>query len=202
MGRNIKHVLDGSKGGMPSALWVVSIAFSIGIFAGCLLASQVGGGGSDSLTVYLKNYLLSVKSGELTSPSLLPLIWEVFRWPILAVFLGLTPLGLVAVPALFLLRGFLLAFSIGSLYRMLATQGLLLSFLISGVSGMIAIPVLFILGVQSMMAARMLTGRGNPYGRRYFMRLAACAVALLFCVILERFAVPPLLIAAASNLAG
>jgi len=202
MRRNIKRILDVPKGSINSALLVVSVFFAIGLFAGCLLAAQVGGGGSDSLTVYIKNYILAIQEGKSGSPALLPLIWEVFRWPILAVFLGLTPLGLAAVPALFLLRGFLLAFSIGSLYRMLAGQGLLLAFYISGLSGLILFPVLFIIGVQSLMAARMLKGNGNPYGRRYFIRLGFCAVALLVCVILERFVVPPLLLVSASSLVG
>jgi hypothetical protein len=198
----MKKILDGPKGGLKFALMVVSVSFTIGIFAGCLLAAQVGGGGTDSLTVYLKNYLVAVESGKSEAPSVLPLIWEVFRWPILAVFLGLTPLGIVAIPALFLLRGFLLSFSIGSLYRMLAAKGLLLAFYISGISGFIIIPVLFLLGVQSMMAARMLSGRGNPYGKRYFVRLGICAVALIVCVILERFVVPPLLLVSAASMAG
>ena len=46
------------------------------------------------------------------SPPLLISVWETIRWPLLVFGLGFTTLGLLGIPLVFSVRGFLLAFSI------------------------------------------------------------------------------------------
>ena len=78
---------------------------------------------------------------------------------------GFTPTGLLGLPILFAARGFLLAFSIASFVRLFGSTGCLLAFLVFGITGAVAFPALFVLGVQSLLAARVLAsrflGRGN-----------------------------------------
>ena len=83
--------------------------------------------------------------------------------------------------------------------------GCLLALLVFGVSGALSVPVLFVLGVQGLLAARVLAGRvwGDgktppPYGKLYFFRCGACAVALCVSLLLDCFVVPGLV----SSLAG
>ena len=54
MRKRIVHIWDVPAGGALTALAVVSAAFCLGALAGMLVASQVGGGGQDSLTAYLE----------------------------------------------------------------------------------------------------------------------------------------------------
>lgn len=118
---------------------------------------------------------------------------------------GHRALGLLGLPLLFAVRGFLLAFSIASFVRLFGGVGCLLALLVFGVSGALSVPVLFVLGVQGLLAARVLAGRvwGDgktppPYGKLYFFRCGACAVALCVSLLLDCFVVPGLV----SSLAG
>lgn len=97
--------------------------------------------------------------GEITAPALASLVWDTVRWPLLALLLGFTALGLLGLPLLFVVRGFLLAFSIASFVRLFGGVGCLLALLVFGVSGALSVPVLFVLGVQGLLAARVLAGR-------------------------------------------
>ena len=100
---------------------------------------------------------------------------------------------------LFSIRGFLLSFAITSFVRMFGGVGGVLAFLTFGVTGLVAIPVLFVLGVQSLAAARLLAGRflgdgkrSLPFGRAYWVRCGLCSAALCLCALLEYAAVPAL----------
>lgn len=207
MRRPVAGVWDVPSGGVLPALAVAAAFFFLGGLAGCLLASQVGGGGSDSLTLYLKGFLSAAQAGGVSGPALLPLVWETARWPVLALLLGFTALGILGLPLLFGVRGFLLAFSIASFVRMFGGAGGLLAFLVFGVSGVLAVPAFFVLGVQGLVAARSLAGRflgegrrNSPYGRAYFLRCGVCAGVLCVCVLLEYLAVPALVAGAAGAL--
>lgn len=189
--------------GLSAALAVTSLCFFLGGCLGCLLAVRVGGGGNDLLAEYLTSFLQSVQA-QPASPPLLLLVWETVRWPLLVFGLGFTMLGLLAIPLVFSVRGFLLAFSIASFVKMFGAAGALLAFVVFGVSGCIALPALFVLGVQSWTASRCLATRmlgdgrrSLPYGKLYFLRCGMCACALCVCVFLESVVVPSLLAGAA-----
>lgn len=189
------------------ALAAVSAFFFAGGLIGCIAAAHVEGGGLDSLTAYLQGFLAAMGGEGAPAPAVLPLVWTALRWPLLAVLLGFTALGLVGVPLLFAVRGFLLAFSISAFVRMFGGAGGLLAFLLFGVTGLISVPVLFVLGVQSLTAARSLAGRflgegrkGACYGKEYWVRCGWCAAALCVCILLEYLAVPALVSGAAGAL--
>ena len=161
------------------------------------------GGGNDLLAEYLTSFLQSVQV-QPASPPLLISVWETIRWPLLVFGLGFTTLGLLGIPLVFSVRGFLLAFSIASFVKMFGASGALLAFVVFGVSGCIALPALFVLGVQGWIASRCLAtrmlGDGRrtlPYGRLYFLRCGVCACALCVCIFLESVVVPSLLAGAA-----
>ena len=153
----------------------------------------------------MEGFLRAAQAGEPSPPALAALVWETLRWPLLALLLGFTALGLLALPLLFAVRGFLLAFSIASFVRLFGGTGCLLALLVFGVGGAFSVPALFVLGVQSFMTARTLAGRvwgeskaAPLYGRAYWLRCGGCAAALCVCMLLDGFAVPALV----SGLAG
>ena len=206
-----------SADGSVLILAAVSACFFLGGLAGCLLAGCVDGGGQESLAAYVEGFLRAAQAGETAPPALAALVWDTLRWPLLALLLGFTALGLLALPLLFAVRGFLLAFSIASFVRLFGGTGCLLALLVFGVGGAFSVPVLvvlqggpggeeaFVLGVQSFMTARTLAGRvwgeskaAPLYGRAYWLRCGGCAAALCVCMLLDGFAVPALV----SGLAG
>lgn len=197
--------LDMSAGGITPALAVMAASFFLGGLAGCLLASYVGGDGAVSLRAYVEQFLQTAQSGELSVPAAAALIWDTARWPLLALLLGFTALGLLGLPLLFAVRGFLLSFAVASLVRLFGGAGCLLAMALFGISGALSVPALFVLGVQSFQAARQLAGRvwgdgklSMPYGKMYFVRCGGCAAALCVCILLDCFVVPALV----SGLAG
>ena len=191
------------------ALIIVSASFLLGGLAGCLMSTFVGGAGQESLRAYLESFLSMAQNGGAAAPALTVQLWDILRWPVLALLLGFTALGMLGMPLLFAVRGFLLAFSIAAFVRIFGSAGCLLAFLIFGVGGGFSVPALFVLGVQGLGAARTLASRflgegkaPSPYGRAYFLRCGGCAAALCVCVVLERFAVPALVSGAAGMILG
>ena len=195
--------------GLAPMLAVTASCFFLGGLAGCLLAACVDGGGQESLAAYVEGFLRAAQAGELSPPSLGPVIWDAVKWPLLALLLGFTALGLVAIPLLFAVRGFLLAFSIACFVRLFGGAGCLLALVLFGVGGAFSVPALFVLGVQSLRAARVLAGRAwgdgkaaPLYGRAYWLRCGGCAAALCVCMLLEGLAVPALASGLAAALAA
>ena len=127
-----------SGDGLIPVLAVTAACFLLGGLVGCLLASHIGGGGQESLAAYVEGFLRAAQAGEITAPALASLVWDTVRWPLLALLLGFTALGLLGLPLLFAVRGFLLAFSIASFVRLFGGAGCLKS-------GFIGVAVLFLL---------------------------------------------------------
>ena len=192
---------------MAPALAVLAVSFLLGALAGCLMSTFLSGDGLESLQSYLEAFLWEMDGAQrLEGPALAGQLWSVLRWPLFALLLGFTALGVLGLPLLFAVRGFLLAYSIAAFVRAFGSAGCLLAFLVFGVGGAVSVPVLFVLGVQGLSASCRLSGRspgeGSPYGRAYFVRCGGCAAALCVCVFLERFAVPVLVTGAAGAILG
>lgn len=200
MGKRVIKIWDLQSSGAAAALLILCAAFLLGGIAGTLLAGRVDGGGGDALGSYLEGYFSTALTGETVRPALFSLIWETVRWPLFTFVLGLTALGLLGIPLLFLVRGFLLAFAIASFYHVLGLTGLAISLVVFGITGLIYIPVLFVLGIQGLLSAGTLAGSILGEGRRsaspdriVLIRGGFCAAALVCGGLLEYFAVPVLL---------
>lgn len=201
MRKRIVHIWDGPSGGVLTALAVVSAAFFLGALVGMLMASQVAGGGQESLTAYLESYLAAAQAGAAGRPRVSSILWETLRWPLLTFFLGFTALGVVGIPVLFAVRGFLLSFAVSSFVLMFGGVGAILAFFAFGFTGMLSVPALFVLGTQGFasgqeLALRTLSGgKGSlPWrGRAYWVHGGLCAAVLGLSMLLEWWAVPALL---------
>jgi len=178
---------------------VTAAFFALGGLGGSVLAMRTTAGGADALGSYLEQFLTSAQMGGLSSPDLFPFLWRNLRWPLGAFLLGFSALGLLGIPLLSGLRGFFLGFSVGAFAQAYGRSGLAVAFLLQGLPGLIAIPVFFLLAVQSFSMARGLLGRGSGQGRReaaydkaYLMRCGVCAAALGLSLLIERYLVPAL----------
>ena len=204
MGRPIGALWAGPAEEFRLPLAVLAACFLAGGLAGCLLSARTGEMGEAALTELLRAYVAQAALRPAEPAPLAVVLWETFRWPLLVLILGFTTLGLLFLPLVFAVRGFLFSFAVTSFVRMLGGGGAWLALAVFGVTGCAAIPALFVLGVQGMGASRALASRflgesrrSLPYGRSYWTRCAACAGVLLVCAGLESTAVPALVSGAA-----
>lgn len=180
-----------------SALIVTAAFFALGALMGSLLAFRAAESGADALQAYLEQFLHLAQEDSLTFPDLFPFLWHTLRWPLAAVLLGFSAFGLLGIPVLSGLRGFFLAFSTAGFARVYGRSGLMIAFLLLGIPAFVAVPAIFLLSVQSFMAACSLATRSSgqgrwelPYGREYLFRCGMCVAALVVSLLLERYLVP------------
>lgn len=181
-----------------SALVVTAAFFALGSALGGFFSACASEGGSEVISAYLTQFLSQAQQDGLLYPDLFQFLWLSLRWPFAAFVLGFSALGLLGLPLLSGMRGFLFSFSVGVLSRALGRQGLGIAFLLLGVSGLISIPVFLLVATQSFMAARSLASRGQgkrelPYDRAYILRCSFAVLFLLVSLILEWYFVPSLL---------
>lgn len=200
MRKHAVRVLDLPSNSTCAALIILSVLFLIGGLAGCSLINQTDGIGEAAVGEYIEGYLSSTLSGDVSMPAFLFLVWKTVRWPLFLVVLGLTPIGLVGIPVLFLIRAFLLSFSIAAFFHILGTQGLILGFVLFGLSGAIQIPVFFVLGIQcflnSCSIVSQLVGdskRSLTFDKVQLIRYLICFAAVIICCVIEFYAVPTVL---------
>lgn len=179
------------------ALPVLGLALLLGGAAGAALAALAGGEGAGELSGYLADYLrLAGQEGQ--AAGFWPLLWDHLRWLLAALVLGMTALGAAALPALFAVRGFFFAFSVGCFCRVFGGAGLLPAFALFGLSALLWMPALFLAGVPGLARARRLLAGGGQGGTGVsWARLALCGALTLAAALTERWVAPALLRAAA-----
>lgn len=196
MGKRIGKKWDLHSSG---TLWALCLCFVLGGAAGCLFAGAAGGAGAQELSGYLADYL--TLAGEGTVLKSFPLsMWEQLRWLLAAVLLGVTVLGVVGLPVLFVVRGFLFAFSVGCFYRVFGGPGLYPAFFLFGLPALLWAPALFLTGGQGLSWALGVLRRGEPrggIGTAFWARAALALILTVLCGMLEYLSVPVLLGAAA-----
>lgn len=192
MRKNLIKNLDLQSSGMKAALFIIAFMFLIGEIAGCLLANRTEGEGKEALTAYLYSFINAVQSGTMIKPTFASLLWKTIRWPFLAFLIGFTPLGMIGIPMLCMLRAFLLSFTVSSFFRILGTSGLLLSISIFGITGLFCIPILFVLSTQSFLNAGAIIGQISGDKRNNFrfnhsnmLCVCICFLFLFICALIE-----------------
>lgn len=197
MGRRKKWKVD-LLSGRAAALILLSGFFLAGSVAGCVCAGLIDDSGG-ALLGYVRGYLeLLAQDG--VPGRFLSVLWEMSRFPLAAFLLGFTALGVVGLPVLFAVRGFLLCYAVSAFCRLLGSGGLLPGFVLFGFSALVWLPVLFQLGVQGLLGSYGLLRRAMGDGRYplrydggYLACCGMCAAALCLCAGMEYLAVPALL---------
>ena len=200
-GRRVKINLV--SGGVAST-FILGGMFFLGGVLGCITAIQIDGETGAVLEEYLRAYL-SLAREHTVDVSLWEVIWEQTKFPLFAFALGLAAVGVIGLPILFSLRGFLFSFSVACFCRIFGTAGLVPAVFLFGFPAFLWAPALFILGVQALqssyaMARRFLGDHCQPafFERAYWTRCAVCVICILFCIVLE-YTVLPLLIGASAK---
>lgn len=172
----------GSVKPRSAALILLSACFVLGVLLGCLLASIFQKGSAEPLFSYLNGYFSVLEAGELSESSLLSTFWEIGRWPLFAGLMATTLFGVVALPALLLLRGFLLSYAVSVLVCLYGgADGFLFSAVIFGVPAFSSTLSLFIIGQLVLPDG---TQAMNGRKRWDHRQLAVCSFAIFICLFL------------------
>ena len=111
-----------------SALVVTVAFFALGSTLGGFFSSHAVNGGVEMISSYLEEFLSAAQQDGLVYPDLLQFLWLSLRWPLIGFVLGFSALGLLAIPLLSGLRGFLFSFSVGVFVQSLGRRGLVARF--------------------------------------------------------------------------
>lgn len=165
-----------------AALLLLSFSFLMGAAAGLLLGRLSPGG--EWGAAFWK------AAGEgLTTPPLWLEIWSVCRWPAAVLLLSFLPLRGGTIPVLFFLRGGLLSYCVAALTGEAGVREVVGTGLVVGSACLLTVPVLFLLGTESLMQAAQEKGRR----RGLLGRTALCLPLLAVAVLVGQALVPPLL---------
>ncbi len=182
---------------------LLGLCFMAGLLLGLLL-SALRKEGSD-LSEYLSAYFRAVIGGDVSGLSLWSVIWDLIRWPLAAFLLGCTVLGVVGIPALLLIRGFLLSYAITTFARLFGERGMALALAVFGVSALLMLPVLFVVGCDAFGTAARRLPNADETPARIRQRLAALAPCIGISVLaaaLQRTAMPALLAVVCAKVFG
>lgn len=183
--------------GRTAVLWLLAVLFFTGSIAGCMTAGIWAQDGA--VSDYLDAYWTVLEQGS-ASARLLPVLWRMIRPHLAAFLLGLTALGVLGLPVLFVARGFCLCYACSVLVRLMGLRGLLLGACLFGVSAVFWLPSLFELGVTGFACSygllRRVTGEGRyplPLSAgRYWGHCGVCFLMALAGVAAEYLLVPVL----------
>lgn len=144
------HGMDGSAWSGWPCLILLLICFLSGALIGFALAYF--GTSSDELRSYLQDYLGVAAQGNLDF-SFFSVLWDCVRWPVLVIAFSFTALGVIAIPAILLARGFLLAYTAACFAVLLGRNGLTAAAVLLAPAALIVLPVLLVLGCEGFRTA-------------------------------------------------
>ena len=191
---------DGPVAGRLSALIFLALCFGAGLALGCCFASYLGGEAGSCLSDYLGGYFSLIRENGAERPSFFSVLWETARWPLAAGALGLTAFGVLAVPGIFLARGFLLSYSVSVFLLLFGSAGLPLALSVFGLSCVLSVCGLFAVGPDAFewgkaaVAAPAKDGRDRaPLRRRLIYHSASAAAWIVFGSVIQYWLSPALL---------
>jgi len=162
-------------------------AFVLGGVLGFL--TGFAGGRENKLGPYLLDYFNAAGATGSLRVNVLSVIWDVLRWPLFAILLSMSRVGLVAIPMLLFFRAFLLSHAISVFAALFRVEGLIAALAVFGVPAFLIVPMIYAVSCEGM---RMLIGGG--YGALTWLRrekfsmllcyfLGICAATILqWCV--------------------
>ena len=185
-----------------SRLLFLALFSLAGVLLGQVLAGKVPDGTGGELTRYLTDYVYLYGQTAPESRAFWETVVIYFRYPLLAVFLGFTSVGVVLVPVVAAAFGFFLSFSVSCFTAAFGGEGVLLALAVSGLRCAVTLPCFFLLAVPSWQAswtlASLSLGRGQRtapvvYGRVWWLRAGLAAAVLLAGVCADHALSPVLL---------
>lgn len=166
--------------------------FFLGGVLGVLLASFATEEVRSSVQEYFMFYFTLAEQGEAV-PDLWKTIFVNIKIPTLVFLLGFSFLGIVILPFLFLVEGFIFTFSVSIFCRFLGFSELFSAFILFCLPAFFWVPVLFLLGVQSFHSAMLLWKKGKreeAFSKSYFARAFLGMIGIFLVIMVEYFVTP------------
>lgn len=199
MRRNIRlQHLSGTEGVVSFA--VVAAFYVFGTIFGGVLSYIITRSDSSEIVASLETMIQNAIASEVSSPDPLRCLLDSFRWPLVAFSLGFYALGVVGIPLLSGARGFLFAFSVNSLVRVLGYRGAILACALLGVSGLLTIPVFLVIATWGFLTSKSRLTHGSQSDKRSAHRsdtmpqMLLLVIPLLFEAFFEWRFLPSILI--------
>ena len=142
------------------AVGSITLCFVLGSAAGCWCSAVLGQEGTTALRSWLESYL-SLPEGAEGGGRWLSALWQMLRLPLLFSLLQFSVLGMLIVPLLMGVRGFLLSFAVTGFVRTYAWRGFLAALLLFAPLGLVEVTALFLLAVAAFLRAE---GVGSESG--------------------------------------
>lgn len=167
-------------------LLVLVFAFFLGAALGFFVA--LFHNDSRALQEYLLEYFSSFPDRG-TDHSLLSVVWECLRWPLLVLFFSFHPLGSIAIPVTVCLRSFFLSHALFALSFALPGRGFILSIVLFSVTILFILPVMFLWSCEGLRSSSSCRGSGGKYKFRIEAILIG-AGALLIAIAVQWALIP------------
>lgn len=199
--RTVQRIKSAPSWDGLTQLAVLGTCFAVGAAGGFFMSAAVGD--NAELLDYLRQYFQSAARGEGVSPSIGAAVWDLVRWPAVVLLLGLTPVGVVGIPLVMGVRGFLLCYAATTFARLFHLPGMAAALTVFGVTVLIAVPVLFAAAADSFrQSLGRLPGAAVPplHWSQRTVTLAPCAGLLILAVALQRAVMPALFSAVCARL--
>lgn len=182
-------------------LAILAVCFALGALGGFFFSAA--NGQREELLDYLVRYFQLAGQGEGFEPSLLSSAWDLIRWPLAAVLLGLTALGTVGIPLLLAIRGFMLSFAAATFARLFGLPGVAASLASFGLTVLVAVPVLFMVSQDAFQQSLNRLSGSAPMSVPWSRRLSSLVPGLsllILAVALQHTVMPALLTAVCAQL--
>ena len=164
-------------------------SFLLGGVLGFLISFT--GAHNAELADYLLDYFFAVGAAESWSISVLSGIWNVLRWPFFAFLLGISKVGLVAIPALLFFRAFLLSNAISVFMTLFQLKGLVVSLVVFAIPTLLIVPLIYAIGCECM---RTLVSGGRGIflwlQREKLFLLLNCFLCVCAAIVLQQRVMP------------
>lgn len=186
----------------PLTMLLLSALLVLGVFCGYVFAGNCAVETDGELKRYFDGYFLLASQTGLSAAAVLRTLLCFFRAPLLAFLIGFSSIGVVLIPLLCGLEGFLFSFSLFSFAAALGKESFLLLVALFVLRMFFVLPCTLILSVSALDQARSLAlfsiGSGKRvrpvcYGTDDWYRFGICCVCLLIGSVLELWLVPQFL---------
>lgn len=170
-----------------------------GVIAGCITASYISPESGSSLSKYMSDYISNAGSIVDYKTGVLHEVLALVKYPIIVFCLGYTVFGALGIPAAVGIKGFLLSFSVASVFRLYGYKGLAMALAIYGVQSMISLPCLVVISAvaleSSLRLLRLVKNTGMKSGvsiahKRSFIVFAVCVLIMAATAVVEAFCTP------------
>lgn len=179
-----------NKQQMKTPLFILCIMFIIGVLLGSVFS--VLGGSHPQLAAELKDSFQASAQGTLPALSVWSLVWEAACWPLLLVVLSFGAPGVVGIPCVFLVRGFLLSYASTCFVAMYGASGLGWNAVFFGSSALILLPVMICVGHWAFSHAREIcvSRERPPLKPPSWSMVICCGVMLAVFFVLQGYLLP------------